>query len=62
MKDFAIKHKVTGLFFGGFDAANEILWVSADQAKRMTKDEANLQASLFRCFDKHVQRTPATIK
>lgn len=34
MSGYAVKHKETGLFFGGFDANQEPLWVSKEIAKR----------------------------
>ena len=55
---FTVKHKETGLFFGGFDADQSPIWCGIAGAKRMTKSSARGQALLFRSFDIAAQTKP----
>lgn len=55
---FTVKHKDTGLFFGGFDADQSPIWCDISDAKRMTKSSARGQALLFRSFDIAAQMKP----
>jgi len=59
--EFGIKHKVTGLFFGGFDKDNTPLWVPESSAKRMDASSAKGQALLFASFDIPAQKKPVNI-
>ena len=55
---YAIKHKTTGLFFGGFDDAATARWVCEGAAVRLTRRDATLQAALFASHSINVQRKP----
>jgi hypothetical protein len=59
--NFAIKHKVTGLYFAGFGSSNEVLWDVADRASLKTEQAARAQAALFVCNDSRVQRKPVAL-
>lgn len=59
--NFGIKHKGTSLWFGGFDAQHNVLWVSEENARRMTKLIAEGQAALLVCTDPQVQRKAARV-
>lgn len=59
--NFAIKNKVTGLYFAGFGVANEILWGTAEHAVRKSEQFARAQAALFACNDSRVQRKPVAL-
>lgn len=58
MNTYVVKHKVTGLFFGGFNADQSVKWVDQKDAERMSKNDASLQAKLLHCFDHAVQQRP----
>lgn len=59
--NYGVKHKVTGLWFGGFDAQNNVLWVSESEATVMSKLFAQAQASLLRRNDQGVQNKPLPV-
>lgn len=60
-KNYAVKHKETGLFFSDFDANNQPIWADENQAKRFDKSGARGQALLFACHDIKVQQKPVSI-
>lgn len=45
---YGIKHKKTGLFFGGFDQKQMPVWVTDKRAYAMTEESAKMQAMLLR--------------
>ena len=55
---FTVKHKETGLFFGGFNPDHSPIWCGIAGAKRMTQSSARGQALLFRSFDIAAQTKP----
>jgi hypothetical protein len=60
-KRWAIKHRESGMFFGGFHSGPEFsaIWLSADKAKSWDQREiAVSQALLLRRFNNAVQLTP----
>lgn len=58
---FTVKHKETGLFFGGFNADHSPIWCDIAGAKCMTKSAARGQALLFRSFDIATQTKPVEV-
>lgn len=58
MATYTVKHKITGLFFGGFDEGNNVKWVDSHLAKTMPKDHASAQAQLLKIADRNVQNRP----
>jgi hypothetical protein len=60
-KRWAIKHRESGLFFGGFHSGPEFsaIWLPAEEAKSWDQREiAVSQAMLLRRFNNAVQLTP----
>lgn len=60
-KTYGIKHKTTGLFFGGFDTAQNPLWVQEVFAKGMDMMLARAQATLLAIHGNEVQRKPVMV-
>lgn len=58
---YSVKHKATGLFFGGFDADQSVKWVEEAKAKHMDKDGASQQALLLTRFGHAAQKKPVAI-
>lgn len=60
-KEFAVKHKETGLFFAGFGVNNEPVWGSECDAARFDKEAASQQALLFVSFGIKAQKKPVSL-
>lgn len=60
-REYGIKHKNTGLYFGGFNADSTAKWVVEAQAVRMDECAAEAQAILLRREDAAVQKKPVTL-
>jgi hypothetical protein len=61
MNAYGIKHKTTGLFFGGFNNDNTPRWVPEVKACGMSMEGAKGQAALFARFDIPVQKKPVAL-
>ncbi len=59
--NFGVKHKVTGLFFMGFDSNNQPVWGPESFAKKYDKSGATGQALLFTSFGIKVQKQPVKL-
>lgn len=58
-KQYAVVHKTSGLFFGGFGANGQPLWVAEHDARVYYQKAAAMgQALLFRCMDVAAQVKP----
>lgn len=60
-KQYGIKHKTSGLFFGGFGADGQPLWVAERAARAYDQSAAKGQALLFRCMDVAAQVKPQAL-
>lgn len=58
---FGVKHKETGLFFGGFNADQSVKWVSEEKAEHMDKSGATMQALLLVRFGAEAQKKPVAL-
>ncbi len=58
---YGIKHKKTGLYFGGFSTDCTPKWVVEAQAVQMTECVAEAQAILLRREDAGVQKKPVNL-
>jgi len=58
---YGIKQKSTGLYFGGFDSEQNVLWVHEAFAKAMDRLFANAQATLLAIHHHDVQRKPVAV-
>lgn len=61
MNAYGIKHKITGLFFGGFNADHSVKWVEQKNACHMDKSAATSQALLLRRFGIEAQQKPVAV-
>lgn len=61
MNAYGIKHKITGLFFGGFNSDNSVKWVALERASRMDKLAASGQAMLLARFGEGAQKQPVAL-
>ncbi len=61
---YAVMHKVTRLFFAGFDEGKEPMWVDqVEEAMRYAEESlARGQALLFVCHGVAAQKKPVLIK
>ena len=55
-KTYGIIEKYTGLFFGGFDDNESVMWVEKPFAAHFRKDVATAQSSLLICQGYKTQR------
>jgi hypothetical protein len=58
---YTVKHKETGLFFGGFNADHSVKWVGESNAQHMDKAGASQQALLLTSFGIKAQKKPIAI-
>lgn len=58
---YSVKHKVTSLFFGGFNPDQSVKWVEESKAQHMDKDGATQQAILLVRFGHGAQKKPVAI-
>lgn len=58
---YSIKHKVSGLLFGGFNADQSVKWVNENRALTMSKVEATAQALLLSRFGSGAQKKPVQL-
>jgi hypothetical protein len=58
---YGIKNKSSSLWFGGFDASRDVIWVSEADAKTMDKQFALAQASLLSSQGQPVQNKPVKL-
>jgi len=58
---YGIKNTKTGKWFGGFDAARNVVWVGEFSAQAMQKLHAQAQASLLRRNGVTVQNKPVKL-
>lgn len=58
---FTVKHKTTGMFFGGFNADHNVKWVDESKAQHMDKAGASQQALLLTRFGHAAQKKPVAV-
>ncbi len=58
---FGVKHKTSGLFFGGFNVDQSVKWVPEAQARHMDKLGASGQAMLLARFGENAQKKPVAL-
>lgn len=58
---YTVKHKTTGLFFGGFNSDHSVKWVEEGLAQHMDKAGASQQALLLTSFGISAQKKPIKI-